>query len=48
MGLAPTHRKVQWRKCHLIRVDDDGKAAEHRAIRDDVGLMRQLGIALGG
>jgi steroid delta-isomerase-like uncharacterized protein len=44
MGLAPTHRKVQWRQCHLIRVGDDGKATEHRAIRDDAGLMRQLGI----
>jgi predicted ester cyclase len=47
MGLAPTHRRVQWRQCHLIRVDADGKAAEHRAIRDDVGLMRQLGVAPG-
>jgi len=47
MGLAPTHRKVQWRQCHLIRVDDDGKATEHRAIRDDAGLMRQLGIGPG-
>jgi steroid delta-isomerase-like uncharacterized protein len=44
MGLAPTHRKVQWRQCHLIRVGDDGKATEHRAIRDDAGLRRQLGI----
>jgi steroid delta-isomerase-like uncharacterized protein len=47
MGLAPTHRKVQWRQCHLIRVGEDGKATEHRAIRDDAGLMRQLGIGPG-
>jgi predicted ester cyclase len=47
MGLAPTHRKVQWRQCHLILVGDDGKAKEHRAIRDDAGLMRQLGIGPG-
>jgi steroid delta-isomerase-like uncharacterized protein len=44
MGLAPTHRKVQWRQCHLIEIDGDGKAKEHRAIRDDAGLMRQMGI----
>jgi len=44
MGLAPTHRKVQWRQCHLIEVGDDGKAKAHRAIRDDAGLMRQMGI----
>jgi steroid delta-isomerase-like uncharacterized protein len=47
MGLAPTHRKVQWRQCHLILIDDDGKAKEHRAIRDDAGLMRQLGSGSG-
>ena len=47
MGLPPTHRKVQWRQCHLIRVGDDGKAKEHRAIRDDAGLMRQMGIGPG-
>jgi predicted ester cyclase len=48
MGFAPTGRKVEWRQCHLIRIGEDGKAKEHRAIRDDVGLMRQLGIGPGG
>jgi steroid delta-isomerase-like uncharacterized protein len=48
MGFAPTGRKVEWRQCHLIRTGGDGKAKEHRAIRDDVGLMRQLGIGPGG
>jgi predicted ester cyclase len=43
MGMAPTHRKVQWRQCHLIKVGLDGKAREHSAIRDDAGLMRQIG-----
>ena len=41
-------RTVDWRQCHLIKTDADGKAKEHRAIRDDVGLMRQLGIVPGG
>ena len=48
MGFAPTHREVEWRQCHLIKTGADGKAKEHRAIRDDVGLMRQLGIGPGG
>jgi hypothetical protein len=29
--------------CHLTRFDSDGRAIEHRAIRDDLGLMRQMG-----
>lgn len=45
MGLAPTHRRVQWRQCHLMRIGPDGRAREHRAIRDDAGLMRQMGIS---
>jgi hypothetical protein len=41
--VAPTHRKVQRRQCHLVLVGDDGEAEQHRAIRDDAGLMRQMG-----
>jgi hypothetical protein len=26
-----------------MRFDGDGRAIEHRAIRDDLGLMRQMG-----
>jgi predicted ester cyclase len=44
LGVAPTHREVQWRQCHLVRVGPDGKALDHRAIRDDAGLMRQMGV----
>ncbi len=45
MGLTPTHLKVHWRQCHLVRIGPDGKAREHRAIRDDAGRMRQMGIS---
>jgi hypothetical protein len=30
--------------CHIMRFDADGRAVEHRAIRDDLGLMRQMGV----
>ena len=43
LGMAPSGHRVQWRMCHLIRVDGEGRAAEHRAIRDDLGLLRQMG-----
>lgn len=40
--IAPTHRRVELRSMHMIRVAD-GQCAEHWVFRDDVGLMRQLG-----
>jgi predicted ester cyclase len=45
MGVPATGRRAEWRQCHLFRVDADGRALDHNAIRDDVGLMRQLGAA---
>ena len=44
MGIPASGRKVQWRQCHMFRVDADGRALDHRAIRDDLGLMRQMGV----
>jgi predicted ester cyclase len=44
MGIPGTGRAVRWRQCHLFRVDADGRALDHRAIRDDLGLMRQMGV----
>ncbi len=43
LGVPATGRKVEWRQCHLYRFDDAGRAVEHDAIRDDVGLLRQFG-----
>ena len=43
LGIPGTGRRVHWRQCHLFRVDADGRAVEHDAIRDDVGLIRQMG-----
>ncbi len=42
LGVPATGRKVEWRQCHLYRFDENGRAIEHDAIRDDVGLLRQF------
>jgi predicted ester cyclase len=42
-GIAPTGRQVMQEQIHLIRFAD-GKGVEHRAVRDDLGLLRQLGV----
>jgi predicted ester cyclase len=46
-GIPPTGRKVSWRQCHLLTVDDEGRFVDHDAIRDDLGLLRQLGVVPG-
>ena len=42
MGLAPTNQPVALRQVHIVRFQD-GKVVEHWAVRDDLGLGRQLG-----
>jgi predicted ester cyclase len=42
--LPPSGRRFAHRQVHLGRVAD-GKVVEHRAIRDDLGLLQQLGYA---
>jgi steroid delta-isomerase-like uncharacterized protein len=44
MGLPPTGRTVKQSHMHFFRFQD-GKAVEHWGLRDDVGIMQQLGIA---
>ena len=44
MGIAPTGRSVrQQAQMHFVRFRN-GKVIEHWAVRDDLGLMRQLDI----
>jgi predicted ester cyclase len=43
MGIAPTGRSVRQAQAHFVRFRD-GKGVEHRAVRDDLGLMQQLGV----
>jgi steroid delta-isomerase-like uncharacterized protein len=42
MGMPPTGRAVRQNHMHFVRLRD-GKAIEHWGVRDDVGMMRQLG-----
>jgi steroid delta-isomerase-like uncharacterized protein len=42
MGLPPTGKRFSQRQYHILRVAD-GKIAEHWAVRDDLGMMQQLG-----
>jgi predicted ester cyclase len=47
-GIPATGKTVSWRQCHLFTVDDQGRFVEHDTIRDDLGLLRQLGVMPGG
>jgi predicted ester cyclase len=43
MGIPPTNREVAQDYIHIVRFHN-GKAAEHWGVRDDMALMRQLGV----
>ena len=43
VGVQPTGRSFEVQHIHMYRVLE-GKIAEHFANRDDVGMMRQLGL----
>ncbi len=43
LGIPPTGRRVVQEQIHILRFVD-GKAVEHRAVRDDLGMLRQLGV----
>jgi predicted ester cyclase len=43
MGIAPTGHTVAYDYVHIIRFRD-GKGVEHWGVRDDMTLMRQLGV----
>jgi steroid delta-isomerase-like uncharacterized protein len=42
-GIPATGRSFEQAHMHFVRFRD-GKAIEHRAVREDLGMMRQLGI----
>jgi steroid delta-isomerase-like uncharacterized protein len=42
-GMPPTGERFAVQQAHWFRVAD-GRVAEHWAVRDDLGMMRQLGI----
>lgn len=43
MGMSPTGRSVRQNSMHFVRFRD-GKAIEHWGVRDDLGMMQQLGV----
>ena len=43
MGMPPTGRSVQQAHMHFVRFRD-GKAVEHWGVRDDLGMMQQMGV----
>jgi predicted ester cyclase len=42
-GIPPTGKRSAVQQSHWFRVVD-GKVAEHWAVREDLGLLRQLGV----
>jgi predicted ester cyclase len=43
MGTPPTGRSVRQEHMHFVRIRE-GKAVEHWGVRDDLGMMQQLGL----
>jgi len=43
LGVAPTQKRFEVQHIHWYKLRD-GKIVEHRANRDDLGMMRQLGL----
>lgn len=43
MGVPPTNRLVSCSYVHILRFED-GMAVEHWSVREDLELMRQLGV----
>ena len=41
-GIAPTGRPIAHKQVHIFRIAD-GQISRHRAVRDDLGLLLQLG-----
>jgi predicted ester cyclase len=46
-GIQPTNKRIQHKQVHIFAITDD-QITHHRAIRDDLGLLLQLGWRPGG
>jgi nogalonic acid methyl ester cyclase / aklanonic acid methyl ester cyclase len=42
--VAPTGHDISYQAVHIYRIGNDGKIVEHKAIRDDLKFMMQLGL----
>ena len=43
-GVPATHKPFSVEHVHLFRFADDGRVVEHSAVRDDLGMVMQLGL----
>ena len=43
-GIPPTGKDISYRAVHVHKIGNDGKIVEHKAIRDDLTFMVQLGL----
>ena len=43
-GVPATHKPFEVKHVHLFRFADDGRVVEHSAVRDDLGMVMQLGL----
>jgi len=43
-GMPATHKPFAVKHMHLVRFADDGRALEHWAVRDDLGMAMQAGL----
>lgn len=42
--LPPSGNKISYEAVHIYRIGEDGKIVEHKAIRDDLTFLAQLGV----
>ena len=42
--IPPSGNKISYQAVHIFTIAEDGKIVEHKAIRDDLALMLQLGV----
>ena len=43
-GVPATHKPFAVEHVHLFRFADDGRVVEHSAVRDDLGMVMQVGL----
>ena len=46
--VPPTGNKISYEAVHIYTMDSNGKIIEHKAIRDDLKFMMQLGLVRAG
>jgi uncharacterized protein (TIGR02246 family) len=42
--IPPTGNNIHYKAVHIHRIGEDGKIVEHKAVRDDLTFMMQLGV----